>query len=44
MKAIEVKIDSDTLEKLMISSYPVFVYYFVYIQYIPVVFCHVLHA
>ena len=34
MKAKEVKIASDTLEKLMILSYPVFVYYSVYVQYI----------
>ena len=37
MKAKEVKIASDTLEKLMILSYPVFVYYSVYVQYISVV-------
>ena len=37
MKAKEVKIASDTVEKLMILSYPVFVYYSVYVQYIPIV-------
>ena len=37
MKAKEVKIASDTLEKFMILSYPVFVYYSVYVQCIPVV-------
>ena len=47
MEAKEVKIASDTLEKLMILSYPVFVYYSLYVQYIyytPSVLCHVLHA